>query len=61
MDMMQHYSKKWNLEHTKMEKGMFEARLSAVHTPRIQIGRSHYSQGVMTKGTFPKGCIVLTC
>jgi len=60
MEMMQHYSKKWNLEHIKMEKGLFEARLSAVHTPRIQIGRSYYSHGVMTKGTFPKGSIVLT-
>jgi len=61
MDMMQHHSKKWNLEHTKMEKGMFEASLLGAHTPRIQIGRSHYSHGIMTKGDFPKGCIVLTC
>lgn len=60
MEMMQHYSKKWNLEHTKMEKGFFEARLLGVHTPRIQLGRSYYSHGVMTKGDFPKGCIVLT-
>ena len=59
MEMMQYYSKQWNLEHTQMEKGLFEASLKAVHTPRIQLARSHYSQGVMSRGEFPKGCIVL--
>lgn len=59
MEMMQHYSKKWNLVHTQIEKGLFNAKLTAVHTPRIQLAISHYTQGVMTKGDFPKGCIVL--
>lgn len=59
MEMMQKYSKKWNLEHAQIEKGLFEANLKAVHTPRIQLARVHYSHGIITRGDFPKGCIVL--
>ena len=59
LEMMQHYSKQWNLEHTKMEKGLFEGNISAVHTPRIQLGSAYYSQSFMSKGDFPDGCIVL--
>jgi len=59
LEMMQHYSKQWNLEHTKMEKGLFEGNIFAVHTPRIQLAKAQYSQGFMSKGDFPDGCIVL--
>ena len=59
IEMMQHYSKQWNLEHTKMEKGLFKGDLSAVHTPRIQFASACYTQGFMSKGDFPDGCIVL--
>ena len=59
MEMMQYYSKQWNLEHTKMAKGLFEGNISAVHTPRIQLGSAYYSQSFMSKGDFPDGCMVL--
>lgn len=59
IEMMQYYSKQWNLEHSKMEKGSFVGNLYAVHTPRIQFSSAYYSQSFMSKGDFPDGCIVL--
>jgi AraC family ethanolamine operon transcriptional activator len=59
LEMMQYYAKQWNLEHTKMEKGLFEGSTFAAHTPRIQLAKVYYSQGFMSKGDFPEGCIVL--
>ena len=59
IEMMQHYAKQWSLEHTKMGKGLFEGNISAVHTPRIQLGSAYYSQSFMSKGDFPDGCMVL--
>lgn len=59
IEMMQHYAKMWNLEHTKMEKGHFEGSMTAIHTPRLQLATQHFSQGFMGKGDFPDGCIVL--
>jgi len=59
IEMMQHYAKMWNIEHTQLGKGVFNGSLLGVHTPHIQIGISHYSQGVMSIGDFPDGCVVL--
>lgn len=59
IEMAQYYAKQWNLEHTVMEKGPFTGSISAVHTPRIQIGTSYYSHGLMSRGDFPDGCILL--
>lgn len=59
VEMMQHYAKMWDVEHTQLGKGVFEGSLFGVHTPRIQMGISHFSHAIMTKGNFPKGCIVL--
>lgn len=59
IEMMQHYAKMWNIEHTQLGKGVFNGSLLGVHTPRIQIGISHYSQGIMTTGDFPDGCVLL--
>jgi AraC family transcriptional regulator, ethanolamine operon transcriptional activator len=59
IEMMQYNAKQWNLEHTKMGKGLFEGNISAVHTPRIQLSSSYFSQSFMTQGDFPDGCSVL--
>lgn len=59
MEMMQHYAKMWHVEHSQLGKGVFEGSLLGVHTPRIQLGISHFSQKIMTQGDFPDGCIVL--
>ena len=59
IEMMQHYAKMWNIEYTLLGKGVFKGNLWAVHTPRIQIGISHFSQALMTKANFPKGCVLI--
>ena len=59
VEMMQHYARMWDVEHTQLGKGVFEGSLFGVHTPRIQLGTSHFSHAIMTKGSFPDGCIVL--
>ncbi len=59
VEMMQHYSKMWDVEHTQLSKGVFEGSLFGVHTPRMQLGTSHFSHAIMTKGNFPKRSIVL--
>lgn len=57
--MMQYYSRQWSMEHTIMEKGLFKGSISVVHTPRMQLASAYYSQGIMSQGDFPDGCIVL--
>ena len=59
MEMMQHYAKMWDVEHTQLGKGVFEGSLLGIHTPRIQMGISHFSHAIMTQGSFPDGGIVL--
>jgi hypothetical protein len=59
MEKMQYYAKMWDVEHKQMSKGVFEGSLRGVHTPRIQMAISHYSHTIMTRGSFPEGCIVL--
>lgn len=59
MEMMEYYAKQWNLEHTKLEKGLFEGSTFAGHTPHIQLAKVYYSQAFLSKGDFPNGCVVL--
>jgi AraC family ethanolamine operon transcriptional activator len=59
MEMVQHYSKKWNLEHTQIGKGVFRGKITVVHTPRIQLAANSYTTGLLTRGDIPKGCILL--
>ena len=54
-----HYLQKWELESEQMQKGQLNAAISAIHTPRIQIHDVHYSHGFITRGGFPKECIML--
>ena len=61
IEMVQYYSKKWDLVHTQMSKGVFKAKMTVAHTPRIQLATNAYTTGLMTKGDFPKGTIVLNC
>ena len=59
LEMTVHYFQKWNLESEQMEKGKFSAIISAIHTPRIQIHNVNYSHGFITRGGFPKECVML--
>jgi AraC family ethanolamine operon transcriptional activator len=57
---MSELSLAWSLERQQMQKGLFRGTIRGVHTPHIQIGRTQYSHGMLTKGDFPKDCITLT-
>jgi AraC-like DNA-binding protein len=59
IEMMQFYAKMWNVEHKQIGKGVFRGSLFGIHTPRIQLGISHFSRAIMTKGSFPERCIVI--
>ena len=59
MEKVQHYSKKWNLVHEQMGKGVFRGKITVVHTPRIQLAANSYTTGLLTRGDIPKGCILL--
>ncbi|KYJ86769.1 AraC family transcriptional regulator [Sulfurovum riftiae] len=59
LEMTVHYFQKWSLESKQMQKGKFSAVISAIHTPRIQIHDVHYSHGFITRGGFPKACIMI--
>lgn len=59
IEVMSEYTKKWNLEHTQMQRGLFSGSLSLVYTPRIQIYDAHYSHGFMTRGEFPDNCVLI--
>ena len=59
IEMLQHYATMWNVDHTLLGKEVFNGSLLGVHTPRIQMGISHFSQRVMSIGDFPDGCVVL--
>ena len=49
----------WNLKSEQMEKGIFSACISAVHTPHIQFHDVHYSHGFLTQGTSPDECVMI--
>ena len=59
LEMMQHYTKQWDLEHCQMEKGIYSGSIFAVHTPHIQLGSANYSHGFMSRGSFPSGTVLL--
>lgn len=56
---MEYRARYWNLERIQMQKGSFRGSMVATHTPRIQLMRSPYSHGVLLKGDFPKGTILI--
>lgn len=59
LEMMYYYSYKWGVEREQTEKGLFSASINAVHTANIQLGNAFYSHGVMRKGSFPAGTVLL--
>jgi len=59
MEVMEFYSRGWDLERIQMQKGMFKGSMIAAHTPRMQLFRANYSHGVLLQGDFPKGTILI--
>ena len=59
LETIQPYAKQWDMELTQMHKGSSHVTLEAVHTPRIQLGHTYYSQALLIKGAFPPKSILL--
>ena len=59
LDTIQPSSKQWDMELTQMHKDSSHVTLEAVHTPRIQLGHTYYSQALLIKGAFPPKSILL--
>ena len=59
MEEMEFYSKAWNLQRMQMQKGLFFGSIIVAHTPRMQLIQAPYSHGVLFKGDFPKGTILI--
>jgi len=60
LDLMNEHSRQWNIERYQLEKGKYFTTLHAVHTPRIQIAYSTYSNAIGIKGDHPKGTVLLS-
>ncbi len=59
LEMMRHYSRQWGVEREQMGSGVFSTSMSVVHTPNIQLAFTFYSDGVMRKGNFPLGSVLV--
>lgn len=59
LEVLVHHLQQWDLLAEQMQKGEFSATLYAVHTPHIQLHDTIYSHGFLTRGEFPKGCMIL--
>jgi len=60
LDLMNEHSKQWNIERFQLEKGELLGSIRAIHTPRMQIGVSTYSNAIAIKGDYPKGTVLLS-
>jgi len=49
----------WDLKSEQMERGLFSAHITAIHTPRIQFHDVHYSHGFLTQGMSPSDCVMI--
>ncbi len=56
---MDFYTRAWNLEYVQMQKGLYVGSVTAVHTPHMQLMRTPHSHGLLLKGDFPKGTILI--
>ena len=56
---MDFYTRAWNLEYVQMQKGLYMGSVTAVHTPHMQLMRTPHSHGLLLKGDFPKGTILI--
>ena len=60
LDLMNEHSRQWNIERFQLERGELLGSINAIHTPRMQIGFSTYSNAVAIKGDYPKGTVLLS-
>lgn len=58
-DEMKAYEVGWDMQSLQVQSGPFYSKIQGVHTPNMQLGIHTYSKGMMFRGTYPKGCILL--
>ncbi len=49
----------WNLERMRLKNGPLDVIIKGVHTPRIQLGLTTYTNGLFVRGDFPKKSVLL--
>lgn len=49
----------WDMETTQLERGRYQCSIRAVHTQKLQLGRSLRSLGTRLGGRIPSGTVVL--
>jgi AraC family ethanolamine operon transcriptional activator len=59
MEVMEFYSRAWNLERIQMQKGLYVGSLTAAHTPNMQLMRTPHSHGLLLQGDFPEGTVLI--
>ena len=60
MEEMEFYARAWNLERIQIQRGLYLGSLKVTHTPRMQLMSTSHSHGLMMRGDFPKGTILIT-
>lgn len=53
-------AEKWNLTSYQLERGTFRAVLQAVHTPRVQLGRTWRALRSFLEGRIPSGAVLIS-
>ncbi|PHS39389.1 MAG: hypothetical protein COB07_06440 [Sulfurovum sp.] len=59
LEEMEFYARSWSLERIQIQKGSFYGSMIVTHTPHIQLMRTPYSHGVLLRGDFPKGTVLI--
>jgi len=59
MEIMEFYARDWNLERIQIQKGFYTGSIRVAYTPRLQLMRTPHSHGLLIRGEFPKGTILI--
>lgn len=57
-EIVRHFNE-WDLKSEQMEKGLFAANITAIHTSRIQFHDVNYSHGFLSQGSYPDDCVMI--
>lgn len=59
MEEVEYYTQAWNLKRVQMQKGFYRGSLIVAHTPHMQLMRTPHSHGLLLRGDFPKGVVLI--
>jgi AraC family ethanolamine operon transcriptional activator len=57
-DQMKEFAAFWSVEQEQLEPGPYTGRISAFHTPRLQIAITHRSRSTRVRGQVPRHAVV---